>query len=243
MKIVKSKILSEQKNLIFSFSTKYSEETQAPYYFNMSYSVGDNPNRVTKNREKFYSELGLSSQEIAYQKQIHSDKVTVVTSAGFKNESDALITNVKNLGLAISSADCVAVFLYDKKGKVIAGVHSGWRGTEKKILIKTLGLLQQKFNSKPENIIAYISPSITQKNYEVDLEVAEKFDGKYWKPIGNKYLLDIAEANYDMLLYFGIPKVNIEKSDLCSYETDYLHSYRRDGKISGRAFGVIAMKE
>lgn len=243
MKIVKSRILSGQKNLIFGFSTKYSDETQAPYYFNMSYSVGDNPNTVTKNREELYSELGLSSQEIAYQKQIHSEKVTVVTSAGFKNESDALITNVKNLGLAISSADCVAVFLYDKKEKVIAGIHSGWRGSEKKILIKTLGLLQQKFNSKPENIIAYISPSITQKNYEVDLEVAEKFDGKYCKPIGNKYLLDVASANYDMLLDFGIPKVNIEKSDLCSYDTDYLHSYRRDGKLSGRAFGVIAMKE
>jgi len=243
MKIVKSKILSEQKNLIFGFSTKFSNETKAPYYVNMSYSVGDNSNTVTKNREKFYSELGLSTEKIAYQKQIHSDKVTVVNSAGFKNESDALITNVKNLGLAISSADCVAVFLYDKKEKVIAGVHSGWSGTEKKILIKTLNLLQHKFNSKPENIVAYISPSISQKNYEVDLEVAEKFDGKFYKPIRNKFLLDVAGANYNMLLDFGIPEVNIERSDLCSYETDYLHSYRRDGKISGRAFGVIAMKE
>lgn len=242
MKIVRSSIHSEQYNLIFGFSTKYDVESKAPYFFNMSYSVGDDENNVTKNRNKFYTELGLSYNNVAYQKQIHSDIITVVSAGGFVGESDALITNAKNIGLAISSADCAAIFLYDKKENVIAGIHSGWRGTEKKILNKSLSVLHKKFNCKPENIFAYLTPSISQNNYEVDKDVADKFDGKYCKPKGNKFLLDVANVNYEILTGFGIPESNIEKSELCSFDTEYLHSYRRDGKLSGRAFGVIAMK-
>lgn len=242
MKIIESRILSEQKNLIFGFSTKYSEETNVPHYFNMSYSVGDNNKRVTENRKKFFSELCLDISNVAYQKQIHSDIISKVNKGGYAGESDALITNVKNTALAVSSADCSAIFIYDKKGQVIAGVHSGWRGTVKQILVKTLNILSNEYQCKPENLIAYLSPSISQENYKVGSEVAEQFDSKYYKASGNKFLLDVAAANYDMLLDYGIPEINIEKSKLCSYDTDYLHSYRRDGKISGRAFGIIAIK-
>ena len=94
-------------------------------------------------------------------------------------EGDALITDKPNLALTISTADCTPVFIYDKENKVIAGVHSGWRGTEKKILLETLKKLKSDFNSQPENLYVYIAPSISQEKYEVGPEVAEKFEDKY----------------------------------------------------------------
>ena len=73
--------------------------------------------------------------------------------------------------------------------------------------------------------------------------MAELFDSKYMKNIDGKMHLDLSLPNYDILLDFGIPAGQIEVSPLCSFEeNDLLHSYRREGKISGRALGIIAMK-
>ena len=186
----------------------------------------------------------LSVKNVGYQRQTHSDIIQVIECGGDNGESDALITHKKNLGLAISAADCTPIFIYDKKNKVIAAVHSGWRGTEQKILYKTLETLKKDFSTDPNNLIAYIGPSISQPNYEVGTEVAEKFDSKYVSRVNGKLYLDVSGINYKMLLDFGIPKNQIQKSDLCTYEfSSLLHSYRRDGSVSGRSIGVIAIKE
>ncbi len=115
---------------------------------------------------------------------------------------------------------------------------------KKKIVDKTLQILLNDFNCKPENLFVYIGPSISQVNYEVGKEVAEQFDGKYLKLINNKFYLDVAGANYDMLIKRGISSANIQKSDLCTFEYNVLlHSYRRDGVKSGRSLGLIAIKK
>ncbi len=243
MKIIRSNIFNAMPQIAFGLSTKTSQTDSDIFGFNLSFSIGDDEGMVKGNRELFYNEIGLTSEQVAYHYQKHGDTIKIVDSPGFTGESDALITSQKNLGLAITTADCTAIFIYDKFNNVIAGVHSGWRGTVKNILGKTLALLANEFNSKPEKLLVYIAPSISQKNYEVGEEVAVHFDSKYKKKNGSKFLLDVALANYDILIAHGIPKNQIEKSILCSFDTQYLHSYRRDGDKSGRALGVIAMKE
>lgn len=250
MVIIKSSLLEQYEELIFGFSTKISVERNPPFYFNLSTSVGDDEKIVKENRKLFFSELGLNPENIALQKQVHGDEINYVTEGGTHDESDALITDKKNIGLGISTADCTPIFIFDKKNKVIAAVHSGWRGTEKKILLKVLNKLKEDFNSTAENIVVYIDPAICQKNYEVGQEVAEKFKEKYLIPkvrkdsFGReKFLLDIPRINYDILINFNIPKENIQLSSFCTFEMKYLlHSYRRDGLLSGRALGIIAMR-
>ena len=244
MYILKPYIFKRFPEIIFGFSTKVSKDTKPPYFFNLSYSVGDDKDVVDKNRKEFFETLGLTVDNVGYQRQIHSDIVQVIGCGGDNGASDALITSDKNLGLAIAVADCAPVFIYDFKYKVVSAVHSGWKGTEQKILLKTLIKLRSEYNPKPENLIAYIGPSISQASYEVEKEVAEKFDEAFVKPKDDKYLLDVSGINYKILLNFGIPKNQIQKSELCTYEFNtLLHSYRRDGNLSGRSLGVIAIKE
>lgn len=243
MLVLKSSLLNRFPQIIFGFSTKIGLKRNHPYYFNMSLSVQDSRENVLENRRNFFRRLGLSESNVATQKQIHGDNIIFIDERVNCGESDAMITDKPNLGLAISSADCPAIFLFDKQKKIIAAVHSGWRGTEKKILLKVLTKLVQDFNCKPNNIAAYISPSISQKHFEVGEEVASLFDENYSIKNNSKYLLDLQRANRDLMLKFGLLKKNIQVSSLCSYEVkDLLHSYRRDGIVSGRAFGVIAMK-
>lgn len=243
MQIIKSELLGKYPDLIFGFSTKIGLDRTAPYFFNMSYTVGDDPEKVRENRESFFRKIGLGTGRVAFQKQIHSDIIAVVDTGGLIGNSDSMITAATEVGLAISIADCTPIFIYDKSNRLIAAVHSGWRGTAKKILEKTLVKLKNEFGSSALDLIVYIGPSITQKNYEVGEEVAKQFDEKYLLVADNKIYLDVAGANLDMISNFGIPKNQVERSPLCSFgEKKLLYSYRRDGKLSGRSLGVIALK-
>lgn len=243
MLIIKPGIFRKYPQLIFGFSTKIGINRKPPYFFNMSFDVGDSSEIVLQNRKFFFKRLELTQETIATQKQVHGDVVSFVESAISCGESDAMITNKPNVGLAISSADCPAIFIFDCKQKVIAAVHSGWRGSQKKILYKVLSKLKHEFNCREENLISYIAPSISQKNYEVGEEVASLFDSRYLIEKNSKYLLDLKKINLDILHDFGLRPQNIQVSSLCTFELkDLLHSYRRDGEVSGRALGVIAMK-
>ena len=244
MLIIKPFIFKQYPEIVCGFSTKIGVNTSSPYYFNLSHSVGDKKEMVDFNRKLFFNKLGLNENLISYQIQVHGDFINEVNTFGNCGQSDALITTNKNLGLAISSADCPAIFIYDPVKKIIAAIHSGWRGTEKKILLKTLHNLRDEFSSNISDLVCYIGPSISQKNYEVGEEVANKFDDEFVLEKENKFYLDVSGANYKMLVDAGVKKINIQLSNLCSFELgNLLHSYRRDGQKSGRALGVIAMMD
>lgn len=244
MEIIVSNLFKQFKEIIFGFSTKIGPDSVPPFFFNLSLTVGDDPEKVKQNREYFFNRLGLTTSQIAFQRQVHSDIIKFVEKPGLLGESDALITRHKSIGLAVSAADCTPVFIYDSENKIIAGVHSGWKGTQKRILKKVLSNLSFHFKSNPENLFVFVGPSISQENYEVGRDVALLFDQKYLLFKENKIFLDVPQANLDMLLNHGIPRDNIDVSGLCTYkEKNLLHSYRRDGMNSGRMLGIIALKE
>jgi YfiH family protein len=243
MLILQPYIFKKFDNLVFGFSTKLGDNNESPYDFNLSLSVGDEKDRVLKNRNKFFDATGLSVDEAAFQKQVHGDTVSYINNPGIIGESDAMITDKPGIGLCISTADCTPVFIYEYRRDIIAAVHSGWKGTQKKIAEKTVKKLKNEYNCDPENMFVYLGPSISQQHYQVGEEVSEYFDNKYLRKDNDKLLLDLASVNYDMLIAEGIPSYQIQKSHLCSFEyNEVLHSYRKNGKNSGRALGIIAMR-
>lgn len=244
MVYLKSTILEQFSDIIFAFSTKIGLGRGEPYHFNISKSVGDSDELVDANRDELCRTLGIEFSQIAFQNQIHSDIVKIVKSPGNSGESDALITDIPGTALAVTSADCCAAFLFASKKKVIAAVHSGWRGTKKRIVEKTLDTLIEDFDVQPSEIYAYLAPSISQMNYEVGPEVSSKFEDKYLLEMNEKILLDVAGVNYDILQSMGVKSENIQQSNLCSFKNgNFLHSYRRDGAVSGRSWGIIMMRD
>jgi len=243
MFIIKPYIFNTFPQITAAVSTIVGLKRQAPYYFNLSPNVNDNIEKVMENRRAFFSNIGFNENEIAYQYQIHSDIITVTDSAGNCGDSDALITSGKNLLLVLTIADCTPILIYDFKNQVIAAVHSGWRGAENKILKKTLLRMNELFNTKGEDLIVYLGPSVSQINYEVSEDVAGLFNKKYLQNYNGRLLLDVASVNYDILIDFHVKKNNIQKSVLCTYQMKaLLHSYRRDGNKSGRSLAVIGMR-
>ena len=218
--------------------------------FNLSLKAG-NINISLKNREYLAKHLNVDTNCLVFPDQCHTDNILQVTSGNYTdgfNETDALITNVKGLYIGILAADCVPVLLFDNDKQAVAAIHAGWKGTEKKIVKKTIEKMNDVFNSDPKNIIAYIGPSVCSYCYEVGEEVAAKFRIDYYpgeiiSVRNNKLYLDLWLANYVQLEKSGVNIQNIEVSGICTFEnTDYFFSARKNGFNTGRFAVAIKLK-
>ncbi len=211
---------------------------------NLSFTTGDNRQTVIENYEIFSQALGIKPESIVLSRQTHTDNIRIVTSEDcgkgiYKDfdysDIDALITNVSGITLVTHSADCCLLALYDSDKKVIAAAHSGWRGTVAEIGKKTVQKMSQEFGCNPENIVVGIAPSIGKCCYEVDEPVYNEFarldylvlERIFSQKGGGKYMLDLWEANRQILLHSGIKHDNIDVTDLCTNcNHNEFHSHR-----------------
>ena len=115
--------------------------------------------------------LEIGAEQIMIPRQTHSTNVRWVNTSGEVPDTDAVITAEKGLCIAVKTADCIPVLLYDVQKHLIAAVHAGWRGTVGRIVEKTLRLM----DSKAEDLHAIIGPGISLESFEVGDEVYEQF--------------------------------------------------------------------
>src|SRR5262245_36125856 len=73
--------------------------------------------------------VGIDLGSAAYAKQIHAADIAVPVVGGFVGNADVLATRTRGLPLAIFTADCLAVTLYDHDASALTVAHVGWRGT------------------------------------------------------------------------------------------------------------------
>lgn len=241
--IITSSNLSAFQGLIHGISSKPGGNNGSPFCNNMSFKVGDDESNVRENRRIFFDSLGINHSSLAIPQQVHSDNVLCIDKPGCYKDADGLITQTANVYLIISTADCYSVLIYDKSNKAIGNIHSGWRGTQKKIVTKAFEMMKNEFGGKPENFAVFIGPGISRDNFEVGGEVAEMFEEKYSVKRNGKYFIDLKQNIFDQLKNSGIKNSQMEAYPNCTYnEKDFLHSYRRDREKSGRMFSVIGMR-
>lgn len=186
--------------------------------------------------------------------QEHGDEIFVVTerdrNRGWLEPEllpkgfDALITNKKGVILCVLLADCAGVLLHDPKKGAVAAVHSGWKGSAKKIVKKTIRALGEIYGSEPEDIRAYVSPAIRSCCYEIREDVAERF-AKYpfaIERIDGKIYLDIPTIITVDMLEAGLREAHIEMSTECTCCSDRrFFSYRREKESAGRFAAMIGI--
>ncbi len=236
---------------LHTVSTKLPSE---PFGFSMALHTGEDKPSIIENRKKISSLLGLSDDfHFIVASQTHSDHIKVITEKETKGWSgvedavadcDALITNQKGVMLTILTADCVPVLLYDKEKEVIAAIHAGWKGTEAKIVAKTVQKMMKIYGCDPENMIAGIAPAIGRCCYEVGKDVAKHFfnEPRSFDILGEKYMLDLPLINKKQLLDSGLLGEHIEMSDVCTAcEVERFFSYRKEHGCSGRFMSMIGL--
>lgn len=196
--------------------------------------------------ERLLEEAGMTGAVVYTGKQVHKANVAYADGKNGEDfvigrhfeDTDGLITDQENVALFIKYADCTPIVLFDPVEKVQASVHSGWRSTVQKIGQVAVEKMVKDFGCELENIVAYVGPSIEQAHYEVGPEVYEAFSGEadrdlYFKAHGEKYLLDMAESNVQLLIKSGILPENMDVETAKTYTNKGLHSARKEGKEYG----------
>lgn len=227
-----------------------------PYDFRYA-KVGD---KVKNYIEENLKKDNVEPKEIYSSYQCHSTNISIVERDKAENfiygkiflNSDGMITSSKNVGLFIKFADCTPLVLYERENHILGIVHSGWRGTSKKIGESLIEKILE-LGGKRENILAYVGPSIDSKNYEVGKDVYDAFDSfntyKNFKKSdifiskdnkNEKFLLNMKKANKIILENNGIK--NIEVSKEITFDNINLHSARRDGKNYGLNGMMVMMR-
>lgn len=218
---------------------------------NMSLVWGDTNNSLN-NRKVFLKELNINYLDLVCAQQAHGSHVEYIKesdrgkgSLDYETalpQTDALITDKRNLPLAILTADCIPIFLYDPKTEGIGLIHAGWRNSQEEIFNKTLGLMRDKFKTKPEHLYVGFGPSIRGCCYKVGEEFSSIFADDIIKRNGYNYL-DLVRVNTKKLLSWGVKKINIFDSGICtSCQNKEFFSYRREEKSCGRMISVIMLK-
>jgi len=157
--------------------------------------------------------------------------------AGAATPCDALFTDRRGVALGIKVADCLPVSLYDPVHRVIANIHSGWRGAVQNITAATLDALNET-SFDPAAAYAYLGPSIRVCCFEVGEEVAAQFDARWIdRSRGPKPHVDLARMTEFLLCERGVR--NVIDTALCTRCNPLFHSYRRDKK-SGRNLAIAA---
>ena len=207
--MLNSKKLSKFSEISHGFFNKNGGVSKG-IYKSLNCGVGskDKKNDVKKNLNIVKRKIGRKSKEIFLVKQNHSNRFLFLSkNTKIKNRSiaaDAIITDKKDFPIAVLTADCVPILLFDKKRKMIAVIHAGWRGAFKGVISKVINFMLKNGCDRKDITVA-IGPSITQKNYNVKLDFKNKFIKKHKK---NKIFF----KNRNKLIYFDLP--NFIKSQL-----------------------------
>lgn len=169
---------------------------------------------------------------------------------------DALITNSREVALMTYHADCPSIFLLDPIRKAIGLAHAGWRGTVLEIAAKTAQKMNERYGSRPEDLLAGIGPSIGPCCFEVGEDVAGIFEAMFPEYANDivhpktegqtgddgKWTVDLWEANRRILLDAGLREENITVTDLCTKcREEYFYSHRRQGNARGTMAAFIEL--
>ena len=252
--------LSEITFINHAFSTKHGGVSEGEFEsMNFAFNRGDDPDKVTENYKRFCQSAGFDYETLTASAQDHNTVVRAVTKKDcgvgiYKPRDmesvDALITNEKEVTLVTYYADCTPLFFVDTKNKVIGLAHAGWRGTVGRIGEKVVQKMTELYGTKPADVKAAIGPAISVCCYEVDYPCAENFlklegldSEKFVFPKENgKYMLDLTEANRQILIHSGISPDNIDVSDICTCcNCKELHSHRATHGQRGNLAMIIEM--
>lgn len=235
--------LSKVEGLVYAFSSRASG--------NMSLFYGDTEDSL-ENRKTFLKDLGIDYRSLVCAQQVHASQSRFIQEVDKGRGAlsyttaipgtDALITRERNLPLAVFTADCLSIFIYDRRTPAIGLVHAGWRGSRDHILGKTVKLMQEKFNSQVKDLSVSFGPAIGSCCYAVREDFSD-FSPRDLIKRNNRYYLDLPRINKRQLLDSGVKEKNIFDPQICtSCRNGEFFSYRKEGKACGRMMSVMMLK-
>jgi len=253
--------LLETQELVHAIFTRQGGVSPEPWSaLNVGGTVGDEPERVMENRRRAFQALGQPLDSMYDVWQTHSADVVIANAPRLPGvphlKADAILTDRPGVTLFMRFADCVPILLYDPQHKVIGLAHAGWQGTIKKVVAATLQVMQMRYSTQAEEVLAAIGPSVGPHHYEIGPEVAKQVrevfgddasgllpqstNGTSDAPL--KVQFDLWQANRLILEQAGV--IHIENAEICTAcHLEDWYSHRGERGKTGRFGALIALRE
>ena len=241
-------LLQSIPGLTHGIFTRHGGRSHGAYTsLNLSFSVGDDKQKVAYNRELVLKTLGIPG--LRSLKQMHGKEAVEIQDNLFKQSrpapeltsGDILITRLPKQGLMIKQADCQSILLYDPAHKAIANIHCGWRGNVNNVIGEAVRKMRAVYRTHPSSLLAGIGPSLGPCCAQF-LNYRKEIPAKYWTYQARPYYFDLWRLSRDQLISAGVLEDHIEIAGICtSCQTRDFFSYRKE-KITGRFATVIALQ-
>lgn len=248
---------AEGAGLACGFTTRNGGSSRPPFNsLNLGLETGDHLSNVEANRATVARAFDIEPHLFLTVKQVHGSEILVIdqpnpeVSHFQRVESDAIITNQKNVLIGILVADCFPVILYDQKKGLAGVVHVGWKGTALGLLGQTIKAMKEVFGCHVEDLKVAIGPGIAAHSFEVDRPVRDQFrkGTDQWGRIATEtslghWQLDLQKSLLLQLDDAGIDSRAVEvvlECTCCHKETFF--SYRRDKGKTGRQMGFALLR-
>lgn len=249
LKLLRFDIFKGVEGLDCAVSTRQGGVSEGPYAgLNLGAGSGDRLESVEENLGLLCAAVGAEPARLARMRQRHTANVAVIEAGGGTppENTDAIVTSAPGVPLLALSADCALTCFYDPAHKAVAVAHSGWRGALLDVYGAALAAMRLRYGTEPADVLAAVSPMISEAHYPVKGDFLEKLKAFY--PGGaDKRFLNLREGrhyfNLRELLRCRLEALGVRRHEfmhLCTYEgKDQFYSWRRDGERTGR-FGLIA---
>ena len=262
LEYLKFKALEKYSNKIkCAVSLKHGGVSKGEYESLNFRMLGKDPKEnVLKNLEILCNELDINKEEVYKGKQDHTDNILVLNEKNkdefkFEKENnlcvDGYITNCKGITTLVTTADCNAIVIYDSEKGVVANLHSGWKGTTKRIYLKAIEKMKELFKTCEKDLIVCISPSILNCCFSSEEESFKKIFTDIWEDDKNyiyyesenkkRFHIDLSYVIEKDLIKAGVKKENIHFARICTCcnHSDF-YSYRYNTMEKKKEYGCMA---
>ncbi|OGP31647.1 MAG: hypothetical protein A2073_04725 [Deltaproteobacteria bacterium GWC2_42_11] len=253
---IASDLLGSNAKITHAFLTRKGGVSAGVFSsLNFNLRDGDDYANVEYNKAKIGKLFGFDTLNLATVNQMHGSDIFIIDSINLLSKSkdimaDAITTNLSAVPIAVLTADCLPVLLYDRINKAIAVVHAGWKGTLNRVLQKSVMVMGKTWGTLPQHLAAALGPAIGRCCCNVDETVIVPFkqefpdNNDFIFEAGKGWMFDLKKANYNQLAAIGLSEDNIWMDTHCtSCRQDLFFSYRRDNKKTGRHLNFMMLKE
>jgi len=249
--LIKSKKLSSFKSIEHAFFNRLGGKSTGIFKsLNCGPGSSDKQKNIQKNLEVVGNKIKTKSKEIILLNQVHSNKFYYIgkrSKVNNKFEGDALVTDKRNMPIAVLTADCAPILIYDNNREMVAAIHAGWKGAYKDIIKKVVKFMIKK-GCSTKNIIAVIGPCISGDSYQVREDFIKKFIKKdkkniiFFKKNKNKNYFNLKKYVHSQLKSLDIKKIDNIDKDTFNAKNNFFSARRsisRNENDYGRNISII----
>ncbi|MBI3617675.1 MAG: peptidoglycan editing factor PgeF [Candidatus Omnitrophica bacterium] len=212
------------------------------------FKFSETPTPFTRSQSAFLAQqLGFRLPEVLTIRQVHGNKIIIALRSAARRavsleDADGILTDRRDLAIAVRTADCLSVFLYDPRNEAIGLFHAGWRGTQQQISARAVALMRKQWDSNPKDLRVAFGPAIRSCCYRVGASFLEHFPKETLKR-KEGYFFDLPEANKKQLAGAGVVAANIADCSVCTCCDVTCFSYRRERESAGRMISIMMLKK